>query len=391
MNLNRSFSALAGIGILLLTACGADTSSNSSATQASDPAITVHRVIDGDTIEVNDAGTTKTVRLLNVDTPETKHPNKAVQCLGPEASDFLTNLLPQGTPVTLEYDVERTDKYGRDLAGVFLKDGSFVNEEIAQEGLGVAVLFEPNSKFYERVRSAQQDAEKNQVGLFNQSLGCSIPARFNSMTTALTNAATVTDMEGAINAAEDFLALFNEAENAAEESFSVAGLLKVSDISNKREDLKALVRTVKTEKDTLADQNKAATQAETDTAPQEQPAPAEPQVVPTVDAEAERIAAEQAAAAQAEAERVAAEQAAAAQAEAERIVAEQAAAAQAEAERIAAEQQQQQQTYTIPDPAPAPAEPTHVEQEPAPVQEPYPNYTGPRCYAPGGKTWKPCP
>ena len=57
-------------------------------------------------------------------------------------------------------------------------------------------------------------------------------------------------------------------------------------------------------------------------------------------AEAERVAAEQAAAAQAEAERVAAEQAAAAQAEAERVAAEQAAvvAAQLDAERVAAEQ-----------------------------------------------------
>jgi len=54
--------------------------------------------------------------------------------------------------------------------------------------------------------------------------------------------------------------------------------------------------------------------------------------------EAERVAAEEAAAAQAEAERVAAEEAAAAQAEAERVAAEEAAAAQAEAERVAAEE-----------------------------------------------------
>ena len=57
--------------------------------------------------------------------------------------------------------------------------------------------------------------------------------------------------------------------------------------------------------------------------------------------EAERVAAEEAAAAQAEAERVAAEEAAAAQAEAERVAAEEAAAAQAEAERVAAEESSQ--------------------------------------------------
>ncbi|MFD6094591.1 thermonuclease family protein [Oerskovia sp. NPDC060338] len=39
----------------------------------------------------------------------------------------------------------------------------------------------------------------------------------------------------------------------------------------------------------------------------------------------------------------------------------------------------------VPDPVPAPP--------PAPKDDggDYPGYTGPRCYAPGGKTWKPCP
>ena len=46
------------------------------------------RVIDGDTIKVRIGEQVRTVRLIGVDTPETKHPTKAVQYFGREASAF---------------------------------------------------------------------------------------------------------------------------------------------------------------------------------------------------------------------------------------------------------------------------------------------------------------
>ena len=48
----------------------------------------VIRVIDGDTIKVRIGEQVRTVRLIGVDTPETKHPTKAVQYFGREASAF---------------------------------------------------------------------------------------------------------------------------------------------------------------------------------------------------------------------------------------------------------------------------------------------------------------
>ena len=53
----------------------------------------VVRVIDGDTLVINFEGEDQRVRLLNIDTPETKHPDKAVECLGPEATAFLESML----------------------------------------------------------------------------------------------------------------------------------------------------------------------------------------------------------------------------------------------------------------------------------------------------------
>src|SRR5918993_2465401 len=82
--------------------------------------VTVERVVDGDTIEVNPAvGGTQDVRLLGVDTPETVDPNEPVQPYGPQASAFTKRQL-EGKRVTLVFDRDRTDQYDRALAYVRL-------------------------------------------------------------------------------------------------------------------------------------------------------------------------------------------------------------------------------------------------------------------------------
>ena len=116
---------------------------------------TVTRVVDGDTIDVSYGGSEARVRLLNVDTPETVDPNEPVECLGPEATDFLQELLPIGSVVKLQYDQTRYDRYDRELAGVFL-DSRFVNAEIARAGLGVAVVYGDNDRFYDEVLAAHR-------------------------------------------------------------------------------------------------------------------------------------------------------------------------------------------------------------------------------------------
>ncbi len=58
------------------------------------------RVVDGDTIIV---GARERVRLIGVDTPETKHPQKPVEYFGREATAF-TRKMVQGKRVRLEFD-----------------------------------------------------------------------------------------------------------------------------------------------------------------------------------------------------------------------------------------------------------------------------------------------
>jgi micrococcal nuclease len=47
------------------------------------PLATVVRVIDGDTLIADVAGSAKTIRLIGIDTPEVAHHDKPGECFGP--------------------------------------------------------------------------------------------------------------------------------------------------------------------------------------------------------------------------------------------------------------------------------------------------------------------
>jgi len=119
------------------------------------------RVIDGDTIVFNG---NENVRLIGVDTPETKDPRKPIQFFGQEAYGF-TKLLVEGKKVRLEYDQDRKDKYGRTLAYVFLEDGTFLNAEIILKGYGFAYTEFP-FRYLEEFRLHEKQASTNGVGLW---------------------------------------------------------------------------------------------------------------------------------------------------------------------------------------------------------------------------------
>jgi len=96
------------------------------------------RVVDGDTIILDGK---ERVRLIGVDTPETKHPKKPVQYF------------------------QRKDKYGRTLAYVFLEDGTFLNAEIIKQGYGFAYTRYP-FKYLEEFRKYEREARENKRGLW---------------------------------------------------------------------------------------------------------------------------------------------------------------------------------------------------------------------------------
>ncbi|WP_052158878.1 thermonuclease family protein [Halobacillus sp. BBL2006] len=121
------------------------------------PLASVTRVIDGDTIEINLNGKTEDVRLLLVDTPETKHPDLPVQPYGPKASQFAEETL-NGKEVRVEYDGPKRDKYNRLLAYLWV-DGENFNQMLLKEGLArLAYVYDPPYTHYDSFVKAQTKA-----------------------------------------------------------------------------------------------------------------------------------------------------------------------------------------------------------------------------------------
>lgn len=122
----------------------------------------VERAVDGDTVVLVGG---ERVRYIGVDTPELHHPKKPVQWYAREAWEFNRRLV-EGKRVTLEFDVERRDKYRRLLAYVYLEDGTFVNAELMRQGYAHLLTIPPNVKYQDRFLALEREARQAQRGLW---------------------------------------------------------------------------------------------------------------------------------------------------------------------------------------------------------------------------------
>jgi micrococcal nuclease len=135
---------------------------------ASTQRYTVTSVSDGDTIKVLIDGKTESVRLIGVDTPETKDPRKAVQCYGAEASAYTkTTLLGKIVSLAQDDSQQNRDKYGRLLRYVFLEDGINFNEQLIRTGYAYEYTYRTPYQYQATFKQAEQAARANSVGLWN--------------------------------------------------------------------------------------------------------------------------------------------------------------------------------------------------------------------------------
>ncbi len=131
---------------------------------------TVAKVVDGDTIELT---TGEKVRYIGIDTPETKHPKKRVECFGREAAQK-NKALVEGKTVLLEKDVSDTDRYGRLLRYIYLPnpenslEAIFVNEYLVEQGYAYLLTYPPDLKYNDIIRHAQTQARNQRLGLWNK-------------------------------------------------------------------------------------------------------------------------------------------------------------------------------------------------------------------------------
>ena len=145
---------------------------------------TVGSITDGDTLRT--AGSLR-VRLIGIDSPERGG------CYYSEAGAHLARLVPIGTAIRLEYDVERLDRYGRTLAYVFrADDGLFVNLAMARDGFAQQLTVPPNVAHADGFGAAVDEARAAGRGLWGGCQGEEAAAPTATTTTTVTTAPTPT-------------------------------------------------------------------------------------------------------------------------------------------------------------------------------------------------------
>lgn len=137
-----------------------------SAPTSDTESVIVARVIDGDTVELEDG---RKLRYIGIDAPESVHPTVDEECFGKEASARNKQLV-EGRMLQLEKDVSETDRYGRLLRYVFM-DGEMINERLVREGYANASSYPPDVKYQVQLNAAEREARERGIGLWG---GCAI-------------------------------------------------------------------------------------------------------------------------------------------------------------------------------------------------------------------------
>jgi len=130
-------------------------------TESHEAEVLVVQVIDGDTVVLVNG---EHVRYIGIDTPETVHPTKGVECFGPEATKRNRQLV-EGKLVRMERDTSDRDGYGRLLRYVYVDD-LFVNAVLVEEGYAYSTYFPPDTEHYQELLSLELMAEAQGVGLW---------------------------------------------------------------------------------------------------------------------------------------------------------------------------------------------------------------------------------
>ena len=129
----------------------------------------VSKITDGDTFYVMTKNSEKfKIRLIGINAPESYNVGKKFrkEYFGKEAKVFATNLL-KNKKVKLTFDVQKTDRYGRILAYIYLENGVFLNQYLVENGFAVVATFPPNVKYVEVFTKAEKSARNKKLGLWN--------------------------------------------------------------------------------------------------------------------------------------------------------------------------------------------------------------------------------
>ena len=133
-----------------------------------DESARVKYVYDGDTIQLDDG---RKIRLIGIDTPEvfSKHrqiPVK-IQMAGEHAKAALSNILKQSNGrLGLKHGAERQDRYQRNLAHIYLPNGTNIQAKLIEAGHAIAFTTPPNEVMSRCYMKAEAAARGNKRGIW---------------------------------------------------------------------------------------------------------------------------------------------------------------------------------------------------------------------------------
>lgn len=129
------------------------------------PVYKVIRAIDGDTLLVSMEGQEVSVRLIGVDAPESVHPETEKNMPeGEQAAQWMKSYI-SGKSVSLEYDQERIDQYGRTLAYVYADD-TLLEDLLLENGLARTLTMEPNTRYQIHFEQLEKEARSSGAGFW---------------------------------------------------------------------------------------------------------------------------------------------------------------------------------------------------------------------------------
>ena len=142
---------------------------------------TVIRIVDGDTLKVFYLGSEESIRLIGIDTPESRINKKTkrdakrseqdietIIAMGKRATAYVESLVKPGDLIAIEFDVQQRDRYGRLLGYVYLSNGNMLNEEIVKAGYANVMTVPPNVKYQDKFLKAYQESKKRKMGLWEE-------------------------------------------------------------------------------------------------------------------------------------------------------------------------------------------------------------------------------
>lgn len=115
-------------------------------------------VYDGDTLLLTD---NRKIRIIGIDTPETKHHNQKAQPYGAKATEALRALLKKhNNQIQLRFGKQKKDRYSRILAHVFLSDGTNVSNWLLEHSYASILPIPPNIVLANCYKVAEENAQK---------------------------------------------------------------------------------------------------------------------------------------------------------------------------------------------------------------------------------------